>query len=374
MQTYLERFWHLSCDMPIIRLSLAFVYLVLFFFTIEMLLKRPHARNAFTAFLGCMFFTLCGIFLIPFLKPSLTHVLALPWVGVFMATLPALLFIYFRTAFSGAEESIASLAHFNHLKDEFLSVASHELRTPLSVINGFAEILVRERLGPLNDEQKRRVRKILMQAQRLNRIVDELLDLSRIRSGKVQIRNEVFDLVPVLKACMDDHAVVCEQHEIKLIDEIQDQLPDVIGDIERVTQIVVNLLNNAIKYTEPGGTVTLAASYRKAKNEIYIEIRDTGIGIDVKDQEKVFDEFFRCNHQYARRYSGSGLGLAIVKQLVEVHGGFVGVSSEGLGKGTTFYFTLRPAQKNAKETPPVARQESLLARPLANPAKTSQAA
>lgn len=286
---------------------------------------------------------------------SLYAFFAPPWhnfhyelVAFFLAIFPVLvfsvgLFKYFR------QGGVNSKARFNRLKEEFLSVASHELRTPLSVINGFAEILVREKIGPLNDEQKRRVRKILMQGQRLNRIVDELLDLSRIRSGKVVVRRDVFDLVPVLKACLDDHQVVCEQQKLTLIDHIPDVLSDVIGDVERVMQVVVNLLNNAIKYTPSDGIITVTAQH--TNEHIRVEIRDNGIGIAANEQTRVFEEFYRSADQAARRFSGSGLGLAIVKQLVEVQGGEVGVSSEGLGKGTCFYFTLPAAKKSRKDDP-----------------------
>ena len=347
METHLARVWQPFPDIPAVLIST--LYFLSFIITVEMMAKRRPARDFFTVSLGCLFLSLALLFSCQWFLPPDIYPKNMPWGGVLMALLPAILFLDFRNHYSGAEESVASMTRFNQLKDEFLSVASHELRTPLSVINGFAEILVREKLGTLNDEQKRRVRKILMQAQRLNRIVDELLDLSRIRSGKAQIRQGVFDLIPVLKACLDDQQIVCEQQKIELKDELPDVLPDVVGDIERITQIVVNLLNNAIKYTEGGGKVALAAAYRKAKNEIYIEIRDNGIGIDAADQPRVFEEFFRCNHPHARRFSGSGLGLAIVKQLVEVHGGHVGVYSEGLGKGSVFYFTLRPATKAEKE-------------------------
>lgn len=349
METYLAKVWELSSETSAVKALLAVLYYLLFVLTLEMMVRRIALRNVFTATLSVIFLSLALIFSTEGFHPLEMSPGNVPWAGVLLAILPAIIFVYFRNHYSVAEESVASMTRFNLLKDEFLSVASHELRTPLSVINGFAEILVREKLGTLNDEQKRRVRKILMQAQRLNRIVDELLDLSRIRSGKVQIRHDVFDLIPVLKACLDDHQIVCDQQKIVLQDELPDLLPDVVGDLERITQIVVNLLNNAIKYTEPGGKVTLAAAFRKAKNEIYIEIRDSGIGVDVKDQPRVFEEFYRCNHNYARRYSGSGLGLAIVKQLVEVHGGHVGMYSEGLGKGSVFFFTLRPASKAERE-------------------------
>lgn len=249
--------------------------------------------------------------------------------------------------FFSVEEMESSKSKFDKLKDEFLTVASHELRTPLSVINGFGEILVREKLGPLNDEQKRRVRKILMQGQRLNRIIDELLDLSRIRSGKIECRRDLFDMIPVLKACIDDHMIVCEQQKLELVDEVPDVLPDVVGDLERTTQIIVNLLNNAIKYTEPGGRITIQASYNEKDHEVKVCIIDTGIGIDMEDQSHVFKEFFRAQQRHGKKYSGSGLGLTIVKQLVETQGGTVGVQSEGLAKGSNFFFTL-PTSRNPR--------------------------
>ena len=264
----------------------------------------------------------------------------------------ALLFFRFlcrRNSIFQMDHSAFNAKSFDELKGEFLSVASHELRTPLSVITGFAEILVREKVGPLNDEQKRRVRKIMMQGQRLNRIVDELLDLSRIRSGKIDVRRDVFDLVPVLKACLDDHHIVCEQQKLELCDKVPDVLPDVTGDLERVMQVIVNLLNNAIKYTEPGGKIALTAFQEPGKSEVRVEVRDTGIGIAPEDQGRVFEEFYRSSHPKARKFAGSGLGLAIVKQLVETQGGRVGLQSTGIGQGSCFFFTLPMAKVFAKK-------------------------
>jgi signal transduction histidine kinase len=267
-----------------------------------------------------------------------------------------LLFVFRRKIFDFEASSASAVAKFDKLKDEFVTVASHELRTPLSIINGFAEILVRERVGSLNDEQKRRVRKILMQAQRLNRILDNLLDLSRIRSGKIEVRRDVFDLVPVLKSCLDDHHIVSYQQRIELCDEIGDVLPDVVGDLERTTQVVVNLLSNALKYTHPGGKVIFRSYHDRSGREVRVEIQDSGIGISEEDQRLVFKEFYRASDEHARKYAGSGLGLAIAKQLVESQGGRMGVSSLGQGKGSLFYFTLPVAlpsagRANAAATP-----------------------
>ena len=324
------------------NLLVAGLYLVISLFLIKTVITHSSFRNALIFSMASVFILLSLIFgTYAFLKPVCSF-FGFELFALLLAGLPAVFFI-FQIPLLVGQNAITPAARFNQMKDEFLSVASHELRTPLSVINGFAEILVREKLGPLNDEQKRRVRKILQQGQRLNRIVDELLDLSRIRSGKVEIRQQVFDLVPVLKACLDDHLIVCDQQKIQMVDSVPDVLPDVLGDLERVTQVVVNLLNNAIKYTTVGGTVTLAAYFNQPKNEVTVEVRDTGIGIDPKDQARIFEEFYRANDAYARKLKGSGLGLAIVKQLVEAQGGRVGLHSEGSGKGCSFFFTLPPS-------------------------------
>lgn len=327
------------------------LYFICFIYVARIFLTRRALRNAFTISTGLLFLLVSSLFFVQGVFAESWTLLWLECAWLVLASCPALVFLFARgkSSVNAQVEAMASTERFNQMKEEFLSVASHELRTPLSVITGFAEILVREKLGTLNDEQKRRVRKILLQSQRLNRIVDELLDLSRIRSGKVDVKKEVFDLIPVLKACIDDHQVVCEQQNIKLEDRVPDVLPDVSGDLERITQIVVNLLNNAIKYTGSNGNVILTASADKAKGEVKIEVIDSGIGMVPEDVARVFEEFYRSNDPNARKFSGSGLGLAIVKQLVEAQGGTVGVGSEGLGKGSRFFFTIPIAAANIKD-------------------------
>ena len=310
---------------------------------------RKSFRNGFALSVALISLTVSLNFLFQafLVKPSMHPEIALLW--HFFAAVPALLFMFLRKKqgfILGAEDTVMPYVKFNKLKEDFLSVASHELRTPLSVITGFAEILIREKLGPLNDEQKRRIRKILLQGQRLNRIIDDLLDLSRIRSGKIEIRRDVFDPVAVLKASLDDHQIVCEQQNLQLVDEVPDSLPDVVGDLERFTQIVINLLNNSIKYTEAGGKVTLRAREDK-NNRVRFEIQDSGIGIDAQDLPFVFQEFYRS--QNSKKYAGTGLGLTIVKQLVEAQGGEVGVQSEGQGKGSIFYFTMQISKTQFKD-------------------------
>ncbi len=345
--------------------TLAFVYSSVFVFLAFRLVAKPQIRNFLTFSTALLFLLLTIMFGARAIWMSPWNDMKIEILWFVVALLPPVLFMISRKRsqlFGGANDATET-ARFNKLKDDFLTVASHELRTPLAVINGFAEILVREKVGPLNDEQKRRVRKILMQGQRLHHIIDDLLDLSRIRSGKIRVRKDVMDLVPVLKSCVDDHQILCDQQNIELVDKIPDVLPDVVGDLERVTQVVVNLCNNAVKYTDGGGSITLSAFLRKEEDQVQIEIVDSGIGIDKENQTHVFEEFYRAEHQRARKYAGSGLGLAIVKQLVNAMGGHVGVESEGLGKGTCFFFTLpvakdpkQPLSKEAASAVPTGRQ------------------
>lgn len=327
------------------NLSLFFLYYLIFLSVAKRLLWNSTARNLFSASVTSVIFLFSLSFIQAYRAPAWNHhTLEALW--HYACAVPGFLYLFLRRrqAFVlGDDDKLKAYTKFNKIKDDFLSIASHELRTPLSVINGFAEILVREKLGPLNDEQKRRIRKILLQGQRLNRIIDDLLDLSRIRSGKIEVRRDIFDLVPVLKSSLDDHQIVCEQQKIQLIDQIPDVLPDISGDLERLTQVIVNLLNNAIKYTENGGKICLRAEERKESGEVRVEVNDNGSGIDAIDLPHIFEEFYRS--QQHKKYSGTGLGLSIVKQLVEAQGGKVGVTSEGIGKGASFYFTI-PVSKN----------------------------
>lgn len=327
--------------------SLILLYTALLISLVSALKRQIFLRRLSSYFVGFAFTIIIGFMIARLLWIPFTYRFDLEFAIILFALIPAGLFVFLRreTMMLAELRKKEPVSRFDQLKDEFLTVASHELRTPMSVINGFAEILVREKIGPLNDEQKRRIRKILMQGQRLNRIIDELLDLSRIRSGKIEVKKQVFDIVPVLKACLDDQQIVCEQQNIKLIDKIPDVLPDIEGDLERVTQVVINLLGNAVKYTPGGGEVRLSAEVGRSSKFVQINVVDTGIGISSENQAFVFDEFFRASSQSVTKCKGSGLGLAIVKQLVEAQGGRVGLRSSGTGQGSTFFFTI-PAAKN----------------------------
>lgn len=313
---------------------------------------RPHSSRYSLVMTVNFLLLVPATFFIAQSSFSTSMALSLELILLLIFALPPLflIFLTLKGQIDFMREDLEPVSKFDQLKEEFLKVASHELRTPLSVINGFGEILVREKLGPLNYEQKRRVNKILMQGQRLHAIIDEMLDLSRIRSGTIECRRDVFDLIPVLKAVIDDHQILAEQQGLKLIDKLPDFLPDVVGDVDRTTQIVINLISNAIKYTEVDGTIEISASVDREENLVTVSVTDDGIGIHPDDKDEIFREFYRAQQRHVKKYSGTGLGLTIVKRLVEVQGGCVNVYSAGLGKGSCFTFTIPMNDPAKKET------------------------
>jgi signal transduction histidine kinase len=223
------------------------------------------------------------------------------------------------------------------LKDRFLSVLSHELRTPINAILGFGSILEDGVAGPLTDEQKRYIGKINLGAEHLLSLVSDLLDMSRIQAGKFTLNPEPSRLGPIADEAVSELSVLAEQRRLTLENHMPPNLPEVTVDPQRVRQILVNLLGNAIKFTEPGGTVALSA--RMDGDAVRLEVADTGVGISPENQKKLFSPFTQLDMSATRRAGGTGLGLSISKALVEAHGGHIGVTS-AVGKGSTFWFTL----------------------------------
>lgn len=216
-------------------------------------------------------------------------------------------------------------------KDEFLATLAHELRNPLSGISNAAYVL-----GQSKDEQQRiRLEGVIRrQAEHLSRMVDDLLDLSRITHGKIELRKETIELGPVLRQAVEAvrPLIVARAHHLSV--EMPDEPLRLRADPTRVEQILTNLLNNAAKYTDPGGTLTLTAAARGA--EVEIQVRDTGIGIPRPLIGRIFDLFAQSERSLDRAEGGLGIGLSLVKRLVELHGGSIEARSEGSGKGSTF--------------------------------------
>lgn len=221
-------------------------------------------------------------------------------------------------------------------KEEILATVSHELRTPLASILGFSELLVTR--TPDEEQTERFAATIHRESLRLTSLIDDFLDLQRIAEGGLRVDLRRFDLVPLLHEQADVYAAQSDRHLVEL--DVPDGPLEASGDRARIGQVVANLLSNAIKYSPEGGTVTLSAS--NSPGGIRIAVRDEGIGIPHEQQAKLFTKFFRVDSSDTRTIGGTGLGLALAREIVEAHGGRVGVESAP-GSGSTFWLELQAA-------------------------------
>jgi PAS domain S-box-containing protein len=224
----------------------------------------------------------------------------------------------------------------NRLKSEFLASMSHELRTPLHTVIGFSELLEEQTQGPLNEKQKRFVDHIHRDSLHLLDLINDILDLSKIESGRLELRPEVFDLAGVLEECLRSIRPQAKAKELH-IDTSGVASLALEADRLRVKQVLMNLLSNAVKFTPQAGKIRVEASL-DGSNAI-ITVTDTGIGIPAEEHESVFDKFYQVSATTKGVREGTGLGLAITKSLVEEHGGRIWVKSEP-GKGSAFTFTI----------------------------------
>ncbi|MNK52849.1 Non-motile and phage-resistance protein [compost metagenome] len=243
------------------------------------------------------------------------------------------------------ERELAALGKLDRMKDDFLSVISHELRTPLNFITGFASILDDEVAGPLNPGQKSYVKKILNGADRMLLQVNNLVEMSRLSAGKLSIQPSYTLYEALVAHVLDVLRPLAENKRIRLDADVR-IAGEVRLDSQRVTQVVSNLVDNAIKFTPDGGAVTVKAY--PMEGMLVTEVSDTGIGIAEEDLPKLFQRFVQLDMTSTRTVGGTGLGLAICKSIVEAHGGHIGVRSEGAGKGSTFWFTLPLARVAAE--------------------------
>jgi PAS domain S-box-containing protein len=219
-------------------------------------------------------------------------------------------------------------------KSEFLAGMSHELRTPLNGIIGFAEFLIDEKPGPLLPKQKEYLGDVLNSASHLLQLINDVLDMAKVESGKMDLRPETFS---VRKAIGEVTAVVdgvARKKNISIAAETGEGLAGVRLDLQKFKQVLYNLLSNAVKFTNAGGDVHISARRLEA-GQLEVRVRDTGIGIKAEDMSQLFIEFAQLDSGAARRFEGTGLGLALTKKIVEFQGGHIGVQSEP-GKGSTF--------------------------------------
>ena len=258
-----------------------------------------------------------------------------------------------RTRLLASEKLARSEAErANRLKDEFLATISHELRNPLNAIMGWAHML---RLGKLNEANtERAVETIYRNAQSQTQLVSDLLDVSRIISGKLRLDMRMVDLIYIVNAAIDSIRPAVDAKGIQLQPILDPSAGPISGDADRLQQVVWNLLTNAVKFTPKGGEIQVEV--RRIDSHVEIVVSDSGVGISKEFLPYVFDRFRQADASTTRIHGGLGLGLSIVRQLVDLHGGSVSVESEGEGKGTTFTITLPFVgvvnQKDAESTSP----------------------
>jgi signal transduction histidine kinase len=222
-------------------------------------------------------------------------------------------------------------------KSEFLANMSHELRTPLNAIIGFSEVLQERMFGELNDKQMEYVHDIHASGKHLLSLINDILDLSKIEAGKVELELTRFHLPTSLEGALTLVRERATRHGIAVSLALDDKLGEIVADERKVRQVLLNLLSNAVKFTPDGGSVEVRAEL--IDSDARIAVRDTGIGIAPEDQELIFEEFRQVGNDLFRKREGTGLGLTLARKFVELHGGTLGVASEP-GKGSTFTFTL----------------------------------
>ena len=239
--------------------------------------------------------------------------------------------------FREIEEKSRQIEAANRHKSEFLAHMSHELRTPLHAIIGFSEVLQERTVGELNQKQAEYTDDILSSGRHLLSLINEILDLSKVEAGRMELELAIFDLPLSIDNARTFVRERATKHGINLDVTIDERLGDFVGDERKIKQILLNLLSNAVKFTPEGGRIGINA--RQADGAVEISVNDTGIGIATEDQAKIFEEFHQVGGDYAHKKEGTGLGLTLAKKFVELHGGKIWVESE-VGKGSTFRFTL----------------------------------
>jgi signal transduction histidine kinase len=225
----------------------------------------------------------------------------------------------------------------NRHKSEFLANVSHELRTPLNAIIGFSEVLGERMFGELNEKQAEYTEDILSSGRHLLSLINDILDLSKIEAGRMELEVTKFDLPMALENALTLVRERAMRHGLRLERVVDERLGEFVGDERKVKQILVNLLSNAVKFTPEGGKIQVRAGLDDGT--VKISIGDTGVGIAPEDQEAIFEEFRQVGSNYAQKREGTGLGLSLTRKFVELHGGKIWVESE-LGKGSIFTFTL----------------------------------
>src|SRR5574337_524653 len=261
--------------------------------------------------------------------------------------------------FREVEEANHQLARASRHKSEFLANMSHELRTPLNAILGFTELIIDEVYGKVPDELRESIEDIHTNGRHLLRLINDVLDLSKIEAGQMQLHLGQYSIQSFIDSVISATRSLAAEKQLELVSRVEAGLPSAVSDSKRITQILMNLVGNAIKFTPAGGSIIVTARCVRVKecevpgarweeeeakpwnpgDQIEITVADTGIGIPAEELQSIFSEFRQVDSSITREYGGSGLGLSIAKRLVEMHGGSIWAESQ-VGKGSIFYFRI----------------------------------
>jgi signal transduction histidine kinase len=252
-------------------------------------------------------------------------------------------------------QAVERLQEADRVKSNFLATVSHELRTPLTSVIGYSEMLLEGIAGDLNDEQREYVRTVMEKGDQLLQLITGILDISRMEANEMRFEKSPFDLKPIIDVALSTIAPQARRKTLKITSELPALIPQVLGDRDKVRQVLLNLLNNAVKFTPESGAVNLHIELGTIgpndepgvggePTAVRISVHDSGIGITPEHQKRIFDPFYQVDSSSTREFGGTGLGLSIVKRFVEAHHGQVWVeSSEGQGATFTFTLPLAPA-------------------------------
>lgn len=229
------------------------------------------------------------------------------------------------------------LQQLDKAKTEFISIASHQLRTPLSIIKGFVSMMLEGTYGQISEEIKDKLRKTYESAERLIRLVDALLDLSHIESGKINLEMKKMDLVQMVRSVVEELKPEAEEKNIELKFENPDQEYWVLGDEEKLRQVVMNLIDNAVKYTKEGEVLVY---FEEKEGNVRLAVKDTGMGMRREEIASLFQKFVRGSEAAHYHTEGTGIGLYVAKRLLEEQKGEIGANSEGEGKGSEFFISM----------------------------------
>src|SRR5262245_8780271 len=270
--------------------------------------------------------------------------------GVFIET--AGLVQEYETGYAQKAREARALAQVNEelrrldqLKSEFLAMVSHELRTPLTAIIGYSRLLTRQVHGPLSARQLEHQEAIFRSAQRLSDLINDLLDVSRLEAGRIELNPRPTSVRHVVDQVSAVVAVAAQAKQIRIENAVPADLPLVNADSSRLQQVLVNLVGNSVKFSSAGGLVRVYGGLQA--DQVWVSVEDRGVGIPKDELARIWDPFYQVEAPLQRRHGGSGLGLAIVRRLVELHGGVVRAESDGENRGSRFTFTLPVAQQPA---------------------------